>query len=367
MPTRIRGLVGTWSGKEASCVGREVLIKSIAQAVPTYSVSCFLLPAASRKKMRAVISNYWWGSAADSRRIHWQSWDKLTKPKVQGGMGFQDLKQFNLAMLGKQGWRLLTRPNSLCARVLKGRYFHDSDIMGARRKKHATFTWRAILAGRDVLSRGLVKRIGDGTSTMIWQDRLIPGHFGGHPLTPTDGQPMERVSDLLTASGIWNEQLIREIFFDVDAYAILKLPVYGREADFWAWEAEKHENYSVKSAYKLLDHDQNNGNNLSDASRSSEDEWKSTWKLDVPPKVRVFWWRVLHGFLPAKQVLHHRHVERVANYDMCGASEESIHHILIESTVARLFWAQTKELAGVKLPNLRLDSWASDLLMDSVC
>lgn len=43
MLTRIRGLVGTWSGREASCAGREVLIKSIAQAVPTYSMSCFLL------------------------------------------------------------------------------------------------------------------------------------------------------------------------------------------------------------------------------------------------------------------------------------------------------------------------------------
>jgi hypothetical protein len=36
MPTRIRNLVGAWSGKEVSCAGREVLLKSVAQAVPTY-------------------------------------------------------------------------------------------------------------------------------------------------------------------------------------------------------------------------------------------------------------------------------------------------------------------------------------------
>lgn len=50
--------------------------------------------------MRMVVSNYWWGSAADSRRIHWQKWDDLTISKTQGGMGFRDLKKFNLAMLG---------------------------------------------------------------------------------------------------------------------------------------------------------------------------------------------------------------------------------------------------------------------------
>jgi hypothetical protein len=44
MATRIRNLVGAWSGREASCAGREVLLKFVAQAVPTYSMSCFLLP-----------------------------------------------------------------------------------------------------------------------------------------------------------------------------------------------------------------------------------------------------------------------------------------------------------------------------------
>jgi hypothetical protein len=43
MPTRIRKMIGTWSGREASCAEREILLKSVAQAVPTYSMSCFLL------------------------------------------------------------------------------------------------------------------------------------------------------------------------------------------------------------------------------------------------------------------------------------------------------------------------------------
>lgn len=72
-----------------------------------------------------------------------------------------DLRSFNLAMLGKQGWRLITRPDSLCARVLKGRYFHDMEFLRASRKKYASSTWRAILAGREVLQQGLIRRVGE--------------------------------------------------------------------------------------------------------------------------------------------------------------------------------------------------------------
>lgn len=86
MPGRLRGLVGGWSGRAASCAGREVLIKSVAQAVPTYPMSCFLIPKSTCKKMKTVMANYWWGGAADSRRTHWQRWEKVTDPKVHGGI-----------------------------------------------------------------------------------------------------------------------------------------------------------------------------------------------------------------------------------------------------------------------------------------
>jgi hypothetical protein len=88
MPTRLKKLVGTWCGREASCAGREVFLKSVAQAVPTYLMSCFLIPKDTCRKMKTVILNYWWGSSADNRHMHWQRWELLTQPKFARGMDF---------------------------------------------------------------------------------------------------------------------------------------------------------------------------------------------------------------------------------------------------------------------------------------
>jgi hypothetical protein len=57
----------------------------------------------------------------------------------------------------------MTNLDSLCTRVLKGKYFHQGNFMTARRKKNASHTWRAILASRQALELGLIRRIGDGT------------------------------------------------------------------------------------------------------------------------------------------------------------------------------------------------------------
>ncbi|KAL0885693.1 hypothetical protein Bca101_009676 [Brassica carinata] len=62
--------------------------------------------------------------------MHWKSWDKLCIGKDEGGLGFKDLSDFNTAMLGKQFWRLIEKPNSLFSRVFKGPYFQECLTLG---------------------------------------------------------------------------------------------------------------------------------------------------------------------------------------------------------------------------------------------
>jgi hypothetical protein len=59
-----------WKEKNLSFAGRATLIKAVAQAIPTYIMSSFLLPKGLCDHMESLISNFWWGSNVDKRKIH---------------------------------------------------------------------------------------------------------------------------------------------------------------------------------------------------------------------------------------------------------------------------------------------------------
>jgi hypothetical protein len=78
----------------------------------------------------------------------------MARPKKDGGLGFRDLHLFNLVMLARQTWCLLTAPDSLCARVLQERYFPNQSILNATSVRDMSYTWRSILKGVEVIKLG---------------------------------------------------------------------------------------------------------------------------------------------------------------------------------------------------------------------
>jgi hypothetical protein len=104
-------------------------------------------------------------------------------------------------MLAKQAWRLATDPDSLRARVLKARYFADKDFMDAKCPKKASFTWRSILHGRELLKEGVVWRVGDGEKVRVWDHNWIPRSYLGRPLSIKPNKVVNKVSELLLPGG----------------------------------------------------------------------------------------------------------------------------------------------------------------------
>lgn len=123
--------IAGWKGNVLSNAGREILIKAVAQATPTYTVNYFKLPDSLCSEINSMAGGFWWGEKDKVRKIAWVSRKNLCKPKAEGGMGFRNLKAFNLVLLAKQGWRIQQNPSSIVHKVLKAKYFTKCSFMDA--------------------------------------------------------------------------------------------------------------------------------------------------------------------------------------------------------------------------------------------
>lgn len=126
-----------WKEKCLSRVDKKILIKVVAQAIPNYIMSCYKLPEGCSDEIDTVLARFWWGSKDGNKKLHRMSWERLSKVKKTGGLGFRSFSDFNRASLGnivkgfsdinrafrgKHYQRLLINENSLIGKVFKIRY-----------------------------------------------------------------------------------------------------------------------------------------------------------------------------------------------------------------------------------------------------
>ena len=298
-----------WEVKLLSQAGREILIKAIAQALPAYTMSCFKLPMNLCHEIEALIRKFYWGQHGDARKIHWVKWQEMCKPKSQGGMGFKDLSRFNDALLAKHTWRLLHDHHSLFYRVFKARFFPDCSIMEAKESSNASFAWKSILRGRDVIKRGAVWRIGNGTLVHIWGDRWLPGAVNNKVLSPAVvANTSTLVSSLIDQTNrVWKGEIIESYFFEWEAKIIKNIPLCRSiQEDVLIWPFSPDGEYTVQTGYRFLQkqHMDNEPGSSEDAVLKSL--WKKIWGLKVPEKVRNLVWRACKNALPTKMNLLNR-------------------------------------------------------------
>jgi hypothetical protein len=89
-------------------------------------------------------------------------------------MRFRNLEIFNLALLAKQGWRLIKNLTSMVAQILKEKYYPNGSFLDAQMGRAPSLAWQSIFKAQDLLQGSLRWRVGNGKNIKIWGDWWLP-------------------------------------------------------------------------------------------------------------------------------------------------------------------------------------------------
>lgn len=154
-----------------------------------------------------ISRDFIWGSREESKGTHLITWDDLCKLMINGGLGIKKAKPMNQALLMKVGWGLISKKDSLWARVLRNKYGCREDVISrVTRRIQNSNLWSGIcIVWKRV--EGTSWRLGNESSISFWNDCLYKTglRLKDVAIVPLDDSEISKiVSDFVLPNGEWD-------------------------------------------------------------------------------------------------------------------------------------------------------------------
>lgn len=329
-----------WSNCKVSKAGKLVLLKNVAQSIPSHCMSCFLLPKSLSLEIERMFNGFWWKSGkSDSKGIRWLSWENMCMAKDKGGLGFRSLQGYNMALIGKLIWQFMTKPDSLVARIYKARYYPNNHVLEAQKSGDASFIWSGICEVKEELRQGFKWVLGDGKSIKIFTDQWLRGkndyRVENHHINSSRD---DKVADYFRPDiKQWDVTKIQQTFHTIDVDCILNTRVpYNQIPDRIAWMHTKDGSYTAKSGYHFWA-----DRKIGERGVNISNGWRRIWQIAVPHKMKVFMWRLCKNNIPVRNLLKGRGVSTPIICPVCNVDVEHTRHLFLECPFARSCWIYT--------------------------
>ena len=115
-----------WKGRSVSLAGRVVLLQAALDSLPIYWFNMFLMPKTVVSKLEKIRGNFFWGckesNGQEQSKMHLIAWEKICRPKAEGGVGIAKIRERNISMIGKWWWRCINERNKFWNVTLQSKY-----------------------------------------------------------------------------------------------------------------------------------------------------------------------------------------------------------------------------------------------------
>eukprot|EP00253_Pinus_taeda_P013290 PITA_13290 len=307
---KLRGKLQSWGVYWLNLAGRTILIKAILSALPIYQFATIIAPASIHKHTELIIRIFLWkGGKQDTKKFSLVKWEKVTLPLEKGGLGIRIPRLANMAMGFKITWRIFNEKGSWWTEVLKRKYLNriNNNILSETITDRQCTLWMA---------EANLKTLFD---ISLWDQNYW---VGWRSLSLPNG-----------TSNLWD---------DLKLSLIGSTPTNRLSDDKFVWDPNGG-SYTVKEGYKALQ------------NSTTSNNWhlyKTAWRTESLPKVKLFNWTLLHGKILTSENLRKKGIQGPSICCMCRGAEERSDHLFIDCPVARSCWKLiTSPLNIGDLPN----------------
>ncbi|XP_022032645.1 uncharacterized protein LOC110933746 [Helianthus annuus] len=283
-----------WKASVLNIGGRVMLIRSVLESLPSYFFSLYRAPAKVVEDLEGITRKFLWGGSSSVKKLHWVPWDRVASPKKMGGIGIRNLKEVNIALLSKWGWRFMTDKDNLWVKVISAIHSGGSNWDFFPSRKSFGGVWCSIVS---VLKRPVVGNIqvrnlfrgvlGSGENILFWLDPWlfdVPLKNKFPSLFHLEVVKNCSVRDRLDGEGLWlwrhDLDSADECKEWEDLSSALGSVSCSNRGDTWVWAGSRADSFSVSVVKNLID-------NTKDFSSRYVFDWCS-W---VPLKCNIFVWQ----------------------------------------------------------------------------
>jgi hypothetical protein len=336
-----------------------------------YTMSFFLLPISCYKELDKAFKIFFWGfPSKKTRNLSLKAWDSICIPKALGGLGIRKMREVNLALISKLGWKLLSNPDSLWVAQLKGKYLHSKSFLSPPSFSSSfSWLWKCILNSHSFISKGACNLIHSSSSLPIWSSPWIPtlNTFTPSP-SPLLQQPLPNliISDLFISTSpqsavSWNMPMLHSLFDALSITEILKINFSSILEDKLIWTPAANGKFSTKSAHSIISSQRIFPTDIP----LSPSQWKLFWKLNLNDRLKLFLWKIAWDIVPSKSRLNAVFSIPASNLicPLCKVEEDSLSHLFFNCFFARIAWRFSYwPLDSMKWTSLSLVDWIKGIL-----
>ncbi|WMV54211.1 hypothetical protein MTR67_047596 [Solanum verrucosum] len=244
--TKVVKRLNGWQGKMLTYGGKMVLIKSVLQSLPIYTLSAINPPIGTIYLLKKHFDRFFWGFNENRDKHHWRSWKNLCVPKDEGGICIRNMDDISKTLAVKRWWRFRTN-KSLWADFMKAKYCHRVHPSVKAWTSGNSQAWKFMVNARHVAEPNILWKINSGSCNMWWDNWCEKG-----PLAILYPDHVHNNNTKVMAyidGGNWNMNKLREALPEHIVLYIANIPIGdANDNDYAVWNITQDGQYTNSSA-----------------------------------------------------------------------------------------------------------------------